>query len=40
MREIMPLAAVDGRELPRAEAAPRLQALLEEVTDDYPGADG
>ena len=40
MREIMPLVAVDGRELPRGDAAPKLQALLEEVTDDYPGVDG
>jgi branched-subunit amino acid aminotransferase/4-amino-4-deoxychorismate lyase len=40
VREIMPLVAVDGRELPRGEAAPRLQALLEQVTDDYPGLDG
>ncbi len=40
VREIMPVIAVDGRELPRGEAAPRLQALLEEVTDDYPGLDG
>jgi branched-subunit amino acid aminotransferase/4-amino-4-deoxychorismate lyase len=38
VREIMPLVAVDGRELPRAEAAPKLQGLLEELTDDYPGA--
>jgi branched-subunit amino acid aminotransferase/4-amino-4-deoxychorismate lyase len=40
VREIMPLVAVDGRELPRGDAAPRLQALLQEVTDDYPGVDG
>ncbi len=37
VREIMPVIAVDGRELPRGEAAPRLQALLEQVGDDYPG---
>jgi branched-subunit amino acid aminotransferase/4-amino-4-deoxychorismate lyase len=40
VREIMPLVAVDGRELPRGEAAPKLQSLLEELTDDYPGAHG
>jgi branched-subunit amino acid aminotransferase/4-amino-4-deoxychorismate lyase len=40
VREIMPLIAVDGRELPRGEAASRLQALLEAVTDDYSGVDG
>ncbi len=40
VREIMPLAAVDGRELARGEAASRLQALLEELTDDYPGTHG
>jgi hypothetical protein len=27
----MPVIAVDGRELPRGPAAPRLQELLEEV---------
>jgi len=40
VREIMPLVAVDGRELPRGEAAAKLQALLEEVGDDYSGVDG
>jgi branched-chain amino acid aminotransferase len=40
VREIMPLIAVDGRELPRGDAAPKLQALLQEVGDDYPGTDG
>jgi branched-subunit amino acid aminotransferase/4-amino-4-deoxychorismate lyase len=40
VREIMPLVAVDGRELPRGDAAPRLQSLLEQVTDDYPAGDG
>jgi branched-subunit amino acid aminotransferase/4-amino-4-deoxychorismate lyase len=40
VREIMPLIAVDGRELPRADVALKLQALLEELTDDYPGVDG
>jgi branched-subunit amino acid aminotransferase/4-amino-4-deoxychorismate lyase len=40
VREIMPLVAVDGRELERGDAAPRLQALLEEVADDYAGGDG
>ena len=40
VREIMPVIAVDGRELPRGEAGPRLQALLEQVGDDYPGVDG
>jgi branched-subunit amino acid aminotransferase/4-amino-4-deoxychorismate lyase len=38
VREIMPIIAVDGRELPRGDAAPRLQALLEDLTDDYPEA--
>lgn len=33
VREIMPVVAVDGRELPRGEAAPKLQALLEQVAD-------
>ena len=37
VREIMPIIAVDGRELPRGDAAPRLQALLEGVQNDYPG---
>jgi branched-subunit amino acid aminotransferase/4-amino-4-deoxychorismate lyase len=37
VREIMPIVAVDGRELPRGEAAPRLQALLEGLADDYAG---
>jgi branched-subunit amino acid aminotransferase/4-amino-4-deoxychorismate lyase len=37
VREVMPVIAVDGRELPRGEAAPRVQALLEQVGDDYPG---
>jgi branched-subunit amino acid aminotransferase/4-amino-4-deoxychorismate lyase len=36
VREIMPIVAVDGRELPRGEAAPRLQALLEALAGDYP----
>ncbi len=40
VREIVPVIAVDGRELPRGDAAPRLQALLEQVTDEYPGRDG
>ena len=40
VREIMPVIAVDGRELPRGEAAPRLQSLLEQVADDYPDSDG
>ena len=40
VREIMPLVAIDGRELPRGDAAPQLQALLEEVADDYPGGHG
>jgi 4-amino-4-deoxychorismate lyase len=34
VREILPVVAVDGRELPRGEAAPRLQALLEQITDE------
>jgi branched-subunit amino acid aminotransferase/4-amino-4-deoxychorismate lyase len=33
VREIMPVVAVDGREIARGEAAPRLQALLEQATD-------
>lgn len=33
VREIMPVIAVDGRKLPRGEAAARLQALLEQVTE-------
>jgi branched-subunit amino acid aminotransferase/4-amino-4-deoxychorismate lyase len=33
VREIMPVIAVDGRELPRGEAAARLQALLRQVVD-------
>ena len=37
VREIMPIVAVDGRELPRGEAAPRLQALLEGLAEDYAG---
>jgi branched-chain amino acid aminotransferase len=40
VREVMPIVAVDGRELPRPDAATKLQALLEELTDDYPGVDG
>ena len=40
MREIMPVIAVDGREIPRGEAAAKLQALLEQVTDEYPDPDG
>ena len=32
VREIMPVVAIDGRELPRGDAAPRLQELLEGVT--------
>jgi 4-amino-4-deoxychorismate lyase len=31
VREIVPVVAVDGRELPRGDAAPRLQELLEAV---------
>jgi 4-amino-4-deoxychorismate lyase len=31
VREILPVIAVDGRELPRGDAAPRLQALLEQI---------
>jgi branched-subunit amino acid aminotransferase/4-amino-4-deoxychorismate lyase len=31
VREIMPVIAVDGRELSRGDAAPRLQALLEQI---------
>jgi len=33
VREIMPVIAVDGREIPRGEAAAKLQALLEQVTE-------
>jgi branched-subunit amino acid aminotransferase/4-amino-4-deoxychorismate lyase len=32
VREIVPVVAIDGRELPRGDAAPRLQELLETVT--------
>ena len=31
VREIVPVVSIDGRELPRADAAPRLQELLERV---------
>jgi 4-amino-4-deoxychorismate lyase len=34
VREIMPVVAIDVRELPRAQAAPRLQALLEQASDE------
>jgi branched-subunit amino acid aminotransferase/4-amino-4-deoxychorismate lyase len=40
VREVMPVIAVDGRELPRGEAASRLQEMLEQLTDEYPGTDG
>ncbi len=40
VREIMPVVAVDGRELRRGEVAGRLQALLEQVRDEYPSGDG
>jgi 4-amino-4-deoxychorismate lyase len=40
VREIMPLIAVDGRELPRGAAASRLQGMLEELSDEYPASDG
>ena len=40
VREIMPVIAVDGREIPRGDAAARLQALLEQVGDEYPDTDG
>jgi branched-chain amino acid aminotransferase len=40
VREIMPLVVLDGRELPRGDAAPKLQALLQELADDYPEPDG
>jgi branched-subunit amino acid aminotransferase/4-amino-4-deoxychorismate lyase len=40
VREVMPLIAVDGRELPRGKVAPELQRLLEQVADDYPEVDG
>jgi branched-subunit amino acid aminotransferase/4-amino-4-deoxychorismate lyase len=33
VREIMPVIAVDGRELPRGDAAAKLQALVETVTE-------
>jgi branched-subunit amino acid aminotransferase/4-amino-4-deoxychorismate lyase len=32
VREIVPVVSIDGRELPRGHAAPRLQELLETVT--------
>jgi hypothetical protein len=34
VREIMPVIAIDGRELPRGEAAARLQGLLEQATGE------
>ena len=38
VREIMPIVAVDGRELPRGDAAPRAAgAPRGACTDDYPG---
>ena len=40
VREIMPVIAVDGREIPRGDAAGRLQSLLEQVGYEYPEADG
>jgi branched-subunit amino acid aminotransferase/4-amino-4-deoxychorismate lyase len=40
VREIMPLSAVDGRELSRGEAASRLQGMLEQVSDEYPESNG
>ncbi|HUY72573.1 MAG TPA: aminotransferase class IV [Gaiellaceae bacterium] len=39
VREIMPVSAVDGRELSRGEAAARLQEMLEDITDEYPEDD-
>jgi 4-amino-4-deoxychorismate lyase len=32
IREIMPVVSIDGREVPRGDAAPRLQLLLEALT--------
>ena len=32
VREIVPVVSIDRRELPRGDAAPRLQALLEAVS--------
>ena len=40
VREIMPIIAVDGRELPRGEAAGRLQSLLEGLSEEYPQTEG
>jgi branched-subunit amino acid aminotransferase/4-amino-4-deoxychorismate lyase len=40
VREIMPVIAVDGRELSHGEAASRLQRMLEDITDEYPKSDG
>jgi branched-subunit amino acid aminotransferase/4-amino-4-deoxychorismate lyase len=40
VREIMPILAVDGREVPRGDAASKLQGLLEDLADDYPEPDG
>jgi branched-subunit amino acid aminotransferase/4-amino-4-deoxychorismate lyase len=31
VREIVPVVSIDGRELSRGDAAPRLQGLLEEI---------
>jgi 4-amino-4-deoxychorismate lyase len=38
VREIMPVAAIDGRELRPGEAAARLQGLLEQLDGDAPPA--
>ncbi len=40
VREIMPVVAVDGRELARGETGSRLQGMLEQVGDEYPAGDG
>jgi branched-subunit amino acid aminotransferase/4-amino-4-deoxychorismate lyase len=40
VRELMPVIAVDGRELARGQAAAKIQALLEQVTDDYAVSGG
>jgi hypothetical protein len=31
VREIVPVVSIEDRELPRGDAAPRLQGLLEEI---------
>jgi branched-subunit amino acid aminotransferase/4-amino-4-deoxychorismate lyase len=39
VREVVPIAAVDGRELARGNAAAALQTLLEQLGDEYAESD-